>query len=278
MRFDFADLRLFRHVVEAGSITHGAERANLALAAASTRIRNMEEALGAPLFTRTGRSATLNEAGEEAVEMARQIVGLFDELAVRVTSRELRGTVRMGAIQTAQVGMLPEALGILRDRHPLGSGRVGPGSSLVPIGQGGSGELDAALMDPPPLLGRLKRFPFRRDRFVLVVPDRHPLAKRHTVSFEEILDHDFVGLERQSAAQRFFADKAAKLGRTLRLRVQLRSFETVCRVVEFNVGVGIVPRSSALRAVKTMAIRVVDIADAWAVRDLPICVRNLDGR
>ena len=39
MRFDFADLRLFRHVVEAGSITHGAERANLALAAASTRIR-----------------------------------------------------------------------------------------------------------------------------------------------------------------------------------------------------------------------------------------------
>jgi DNA-binding transcriptional LysR family regulator len=62
----------------------------------------------------------------------------------------------------------------------------------------------------------------------------------------------------------------------LRLRVQLRSFETVCRVVEFNVGVGIVPRSTALRAVKTMAIRVVDIDDAWAVRDLTICVRNFE--
>jgi hypothetical protein len=39
MRFDFTDLNLFRHIVEAGSITHGAERLNLALAAASTRIR-----------------------------------------------------------------------------------------------------------------------------------------------------------------------------------------------------------------------------------------------
>ena len=52
MRFDLPDLSLFRHVVEAGSITHGAERAHLALAAASTRIRNMEDALGVPLLTR----------------------------------------------------------------------------------------------------------------------------------------------------------------------------------------------------------------------------------
>ncbi|MEQ4598532.1 MAG: LysR family transcriptional regulator, partial [Methylobacteriaceae bacterium] len=47
MRFDLVDLSLFRHVVEAGSITHGAGRANLALAAASVRIRAMEETLGA---------------------------------------------------------------------------------------------------------------------------------------------------------------------------------------------------------------------------------------
>ena len=52
MRFDLADLSLFRHVVEAGSITAGAARANLALAAASTRIRHMEEALGAALLVR----------------------------------------------------------------------------------------------------------------------------------------------------------------------------------------------------------------------------------
>ncbi|MFC6046870.1 LysR family transcriptional regulator, partial [Methylobacterium hispanicum] len=53
MRFDLVDLSLFRHVVEAGSITHGAARAHLALAAASTRIRGLEESLGAALLTRS---------------------------------------------------------------------------------------------------------------------------------------------------------------------------------------------------------------------------------
>src|SRR5581483_3395035 len=58
MRFDLVDLGLFRHVVEAGSITRGAERAHLALAAASTRIRSMEQALGAPLLVRSRHGVT----------------------------------------------------------------------------------------------------------------------------------------------------------------------------------------------------------------------------
>jgi hypothetical protein len=52
LRFDLTDLRLFCDVVDAGAITRGAERSALALAAASTRIRNMEATLGAPRLTR----------------------------------------------------------------------------------------------------------------------------------------------------------------------------------------------------------------------------------
>ena len=63
MRFDLTDLGLFRHVVEAGSITHGAARANLALAAASTRIRLMEESLGAALLTRGRQGVSPTPAG-----------------------------------------------------------------------------------------------------------------------------------------------------------------------------------------------------------------------
>ena len=50
MRFDLTDLRLFRHVAEARSITGGAERANLALASARARVRGMEETLGVRLL------------------------------------------------------------------------------------------------------------------------------------------------------------------------------------------------------------------------------------
>jgi DNA-binding transcriptional LysR family regulator len=71
MRFDLPDLSLFRHVVEAGSITGGAARANLALAAASTRIRNMEEALGAALLVRGRAGVAPTQAGRTLLRAGR---------------------------------------------------------------------------------------------------------------------------------------------------------------------------------------------------------------
>src|SRR6185312_9408578 len=74
MHFDFVDLNLFRHVVEAGSITHGAERAHLAVAAASTRIRRLEEALGAALLTRGRQGVTPTPAGRTLLAHARTML------------------------------------------------------------------------------------------------------------------------------------------------------------------------------------------------------------
>ena len=74
MRFDFTDLNLFRHIVEAGSITHGAARANLALAAASTRIRKMELAFGTELLVRGRQGVTPTQAGRTLLQHARSIL------------------------------------------------------------------------------------------------------------------------------------------------------------------------------------------------------------
>ena len=74
MHFDFVDLNLFRHVIEAGSITHGAERAHLAVAAASTRIRRLEEALGAALLTRGRQGVTPTPAGRTLLVHARTML------------------------------------------------------------------------------------------------------------------------------------------------------------------------------------------------------------
>jgi DNA-binding transcriptional LysR family regulator len=122
----------------------------------------------------------------------------------------------------------------------------------------------------------LKTYPFRKDRFVLVVARNHPLARRASIPFAELLEHDFVGLDRASALQRFLASKAAPTGRPLRLRVQLRSFDAVCRLVECNVGIGIVPETTARRVARSMQVAVVNLTDAWAVRELTICIRDLD--
>jgi DNA-binding transcriptional LysR family regulator len=169
---------------------------------------------------------------------------------------------------------LPDTLSSFLTAHPNVSVDLEERLSDEIVGLIAEGVADigivAGTVDP----GQLTTYPFRSDRFVLVVAKDHPLAKRASIGFAEVLDHDFVGLDRASALQRFLADKAARAGRPLKLRIQLRSFDGVCRLVERNVGVGIVPETTAHWAAKTMAIRGVTLTDPWALRDLAICVRD----
>ena len=110
---------------------------------------------------------------------------------------------------------------------------------------------------------------------MLVVGRNHALARRKSIGFAEVLDYDMVGLDRASAIQRFLAEKASRVGRAIRLRVQLRSFDAICRLVECDVGVGIVPETTVKRTGRTMAIEAVRLTDPWALRDLHICVRDV---
>ena len=276
MRYDLTDLNLFRHVVEAGSITHGAERAHLALAAASTRIRHMEEALGAGLLVRGRAGVTPTQAGRTLLQHARIILTQAERMRddLGAYAGGLAGQVRVLSNTNALTEFLPDTLSSFLAAHPNVSVDLQERLSDEIVGLIAEGVADigivAGTVDP----GRLTVYPFRSDRFVLVVAREHALARRATIGFDEVLGHDFVGLDRASALQRFLAEKAARAGRPFRLRVQLRSFDGVCRLVERNVGVGIVPETTAKWAAKTMAIKAVQLTDSWALRELAICVRD----
>src|ERR671917_588092 len=256
MHFDLVDLSLFRHVVEAGSITHGAERAHLALAAASTRIRNMEKSLGAPLLLRSRQGVTPTLAARTLLagaERLREDLGSF--------TGGLAGQIRILSNTNALTEFLPEALSAFLAGHPQVSIDLEERLSDEIVGLIAEGVGDIGIVAGTVDTGRLETYPFRSDRFVLVVPGGHPLASRPSIPFDEVLEHDFVGLDRASALQRFLAGKAGRIGRPLRLRVQLRSFDAVCRMVEAGVGLGIVPETTARRAARTMAITPVDLQD-----------------
>ena len=277
MRVDLVDLSLFRHVVEAGSITHGAERAHLALAAASTRIRHMEQALGASLLTRGRQGVTPTQAGRTLLQHARTMLAQAERLRedLGAYAGGLAGQVRVLSNTNALTEFLPEALSSFLTSHPNVSVDLEERLSDEIVGLIAEGVGDIGVVAGTVDAGQLTTYPFRRDRFVLVVARDHPLARRARIGFAEVLDHDFVGLDRASAIQRFLGSKASSAGRPLRLRVQLRSFDAVCRLVECNVGVGVVPATTARRAVKTMAIKAVELTDPWALRDLTICIRDL---
>src|SRR6476661_5291197 len=170
MRFDFTDLNLFRHIVEVGSITHGAERSNLALAAASTRIRKMELAFGTELLIRGRAGVTPTPAGRTLLQHARGILAQTERLQEDLTpfARGLAGQVRVLSNTNALTEFLPETLSSFLMAYPDISvdleERPDDGvRRLVPGGNSG-----IRLCAGPVDYGGLNTFPFRSDRFVLV--------------------------------------------------------------------------------------------------------------
>jgi DNA-binding transcriptional LysR family regulator len=277
MRFDFVDLSLFRHVVDAGSITRGAEHAHLALGAASTRIRRMEEALGAALLVRGRQGVVPTPAGRTLLQHARTILREAERLQedLGAYAGGFAGQIKVLSNTNALTEFLPEALSSFLSAHPHVSIDLEERLSDEIVGLIAEGTADVGIVAGTVDAGGLETYPLWTDRFVLVVARDHPLASRTEVEFAQLLEFDFVGLDRASALQRFLAAKAARVGRLIKLRVQLRSFDAVCRLVECGVGIGVVPQTTVRRAAGSMAITAVALSDAWAVRELTVCLRNL---
>jgi DNA-binding transcriptional LysR family regulator len=238
----------------------------------------MEETLGVALLTRGRAGVTPTHAGRTLLQHARAILRQAERLHedLGAYSGGLGGQIRVLSNTNALTEFLPEALSSFLSAHPNVSVDLEERLSDEIVGMIAEGVADLGIVAGTVDARTLQTFPYRRDRFVLVVARDHPLAKRAKIGFDDVLEHDFVGLDRASALQRFLASKAMRVGRPLRLRVQLRSFDAVCRLVECKVGIGIVPETTAHRVAKTMAIAVVPLTDPWAVRELTICVRGMD--
>ena len=274
MRFDLTDLRLFLHVAEARSITHGAERSNLALASASARVRGMEQVLGVDLLKRDRRGVALTAAGQSLVDHARLVLQQVERMRgeLGTFARGLRGSVHVLSNTAALSEHLPHVLPAFLAAHPTIDIALEERESadiMQVIASGGADigiAADAAVVE---------QFPFRTDRLVLVVPRRAALSRRREVWFRDVVDREFVGLTRGSALQDHIAGHAARLGSALRLRVRVKGFDAVCRMVEAGVGIGIVPEAAAKRCRRSMAIASVGIRDPWSQRTLIVCVREL---
>jgi DNA-binding transcriptional LysR family regulator len=221
---------------------------------------------------------TPTQAGRTLLQHARTILQQSERLRedLGAYAGGLAGQIRVLSNTNALTEFLPEALSSFLFAHPHVSVDLEERLSDEIVGMIAEGVADLGIVAGTVDVSALETFPFRKDRFVLVVARDHPLARRTKTAFAQVLDHDFVGLDRSSALQRFLAGKAALSGHPLRLRVQLRSFDAVCRLVECNVGIGIVPETTARRVAKTMAIAAVALTDPWAMRELTICIRRFD--
>ncbi|WNG60862.1 LysR family transcriptional regulator [Archangium gephyra] len=276
MRFDLTDLRLFLHVAEAGSITGGAQRSHLALASASARICGMEEELGVPLLERERRGVRTTPAGRALVHHARTVLEQLERMRGELGeyAHGLKGHVRLMSNTSALTEFLPEALSSFLAEHPNVNIDLEERLSYEIVQAVAEGRVEMGIVSDSVDLTGLETFPFRVDQLVVVTARTHPLAARRELRFSEVLEQDFVGLASGSALQDYLSEHAARAGRRLKLRVRLRGFDAICRMVERGIGIGVVPATAARRCQKSMAIRGLRLTDAWARRQLTLCVRR----
>lgn len=278
MRFDLTDLGLFIHVLESGSITAGAERAHLALASASARIRGMEEALGVPLLQRGRRGVAPTAAGRALLHHARTIRQQVEHLRgdLGQYAGGLKGHVRLLGNSAALSEFLPEVLAAFLAACPQVDVDVEERLSHEIVAAIAAGLGDIGIVADSVDTGELETYPFRADRLMLACPPGHALAAEAGVAFAETLSHDCVGLTEGSALPAFLAEHGARSGRTPRYRVRLGNFDALCRMVAAGVGIGVVPISAAQRCARSMALAVVPLTDPWATRQLLLCLRRLE--
>ena len=101
----------------------------------------------------------------------------------------------------------------------------------------------------------------------------HALARRRRVRLAEVLDHEFVGTHPGSAINAALARGAAEAGRPLKLRMQVTGFDALCLMVAAGLGLGVMPRGSALIYRSALGLRTLTLAEPWAQRRLMLCVR-----
>jgi DNA-binding transcriptional LysR family regulator len=275
MRFDLTDLRLFRLVVETGSITRGAERAGLALASASARIRGMEETAAVELLERHPRGVRPTPAGRAVLHHAQLVLGQMEQMRgdLRQYAGGLRGHVRFLS-NSAGLFHLSGAVGRFLAENPSIDVDLEERPSTEIAVTVAAGLADLGIGADIAATSRLETQPFRLDRLVLVVPEEHALASRKEIFFRDALDEPFIGLAHGSALQTHVSSHASREGRPFKLRVRLNTVEAICAMVESGVGVAIVPEVALRSGLPRTAIRLVPLADPWASRQLRICARR----
>lgn len=276
MRFDLTDLRLFLCIVEAGSITRGAEMANLALPSASGRLRGMEEVAGVTLLERGRRGVSPTPAGSALAHHARLVLAQIDRMRGELGefAGGMRGRVRILANTAAMTEFLPELLAPWLAAHPKIDIDLRERQSTDIVAAISGGHADIGIVSDAVDHGGLKTLPFAVDRMVVVAPSDSPLAGRRQIAFTETLDHGFVGLGAGSALQDYLGGHAARAGRRIAFRIRMRGFDGLCRMVAAGVGIGIVPETAAARARRLWDIATIPLSDGWAARRLLLCLRD----
>ena len=249
---EIRQLRAFVAIAETGTFTAGAARVHVTQAAISMQIKQLEVELRAQLFVRAPRRVILTEAGEKLLERAYVILREHDaareELAA-LTGAEL-GRLRIGSASAmVSADPLPQILKELREKYPGVEASVASGTSALLVQQVLAGEIDAAFVSLPVEARGVQTELLSEDSLVAIASPRHQLAKQKVVSAYALAGEKLILGERGGNTRRLIDQFFSQAGVKLKVTMELSRLAAIKRMVEADMGVGIVPLQSVLEEV-----------------------------
>ena len=274
-RPDLTSLALFIRIAETKSITKAAHASHIALAAASRRMSQLEAQYGVQLLHRTAKGVELTPAGSAMLLHARQLMEQADEMRAELSdyTKGGKGMVRVHANTSALAQYLSRDLASFAATHPAIKIAVEEHRSGAIVQALQSGATDIGIVMEGAPTGELQCFDYRTDVLVAVLPKNHPLRGKR-LAFARLLPYDIVGLESDTVISRLLADAASAEGKPLRLRVQLKGFDVVAKMIQAGLGIGVLPEGAAASFARPMGLRLVPLSDPWAKRRMWVCVRD----
>lgn len=272
---DLVSLALFLRAVETGSLSKAAEQSHIALAAASRRIALMEDRYGVKLLYRSSQGVEVTPAGEALAHHAHLLLNQAEKLEGDLSdyAKGVRGHVRIQTNTSAMIQFLPGDLALFAKAYPDVKIELEENRSREIVNALHDGKTDIGVIVEGVPTDGLACFTYRHDRLVAVLPVEHPLRAAE-VNFSELLEYDFIGLDGSTVITQLMSRAASERGERLKLRVQVRSFEAVSKLVQAGMGIGLLPEAAAQDVAEVMGLRLVHLRDDWTKRTMYVCVRD----
>lgn len=276
MRHDLISLKLFVTVAECGNLTRAAEREHLAVSAISKRITELEERTGSALLQRQARGVALTPAGQSLLHHARQILQMVQRMDAELGDYAdgVKGHVRLHAVASALNQFLPEEIEGFLGRYPLVRiamvEQTGRGVALAVA----DGSADIGVVASADHACGFTSYPYHTDQLMVGVPRGHPLGKRKSVRFHELINQPFIAPHANSSLSSLLKVAAQACGKPLLQRVEASSFDTMCRLVETRLGIAVLPKGVLTPYAQAGRIHTVTLKEDWAIRQLFLLVRD----
>ncbi len=269
-------LKIFCDILETRSFSKAASLNYISQSAVSQQVRGLEERYRRKLIERGKRTLSPTQAGEVLYEGAKEILENFVNMEnkLQVLSNSIAGSLRVATVYSVGLHELPPYLKAFMRRFPAANVRLEYSRSNRIYEDVSSGAVDLGIVAYPVRRSGLEIIPLREDTLVVIAAPEHPLAKKKSVTIEDLGREPFVAFERDVPTRRNIDRVLRAQGTAVEIVMEFDNIETIKRAVEVEVGISIVPLISVQSEVRAKSLVAIPFKDLTLVRNLGILVRK----